>query len=121
VSGPWDFETARLTCRQAAAAQEGAEEAMREAYKDYADKERAYRMALADKIRRLKLEGMAATAAQDVARGDQHVAALRHARDVAEGVREVQVQVLRRRSADRRDAQRFADWSARRDREAVVA
>lgn len=112
---PWSFGQARQMCRSASAAQEQAEKSMREAWRDYAERERAYRKALAEKILQLRADGMAVTAAGDVARGDSHVADLKFARDVAEGVREVQAQAAWRRVADRKDAQRFADWSQRRE------
>lgn len=112
---PWDFGTARATCRQAARAQETAEQELRTASREFAEKEERYRIALAKEIVRQHAAGVAWSAAADLARGDKEVARLRRERDIAEGVREAQQQAAWRRSADRKDAQRFADWSQRRD------
>jgi hypothetical protein len=118
VSGdqPWDFATARMACRDASAAQAAIEDQLREAYRDYARKEESYRKALATEIVRVHAEdGIAWSTAPDIARGEPKVARLRMERDVAEGVREALQQAAWRRAADRKDAQRFADWSQRRE------
>jgi hypothetical protein len=46
---------------------------------------------------------------------EREVARLRRERDIAEGVREAMQQAAWRRAADRKDTQRFIDWSARRE------
>ena len=112
-SGPWNFAEARDACRRASAAQEHVEEALREAYADYAEAEEAYRRALAAEIVACHNNGIAWSTAPDIARGDDNVARLRRERDVKEGVKEAFQQAAWRRAADRRDAQRFADWSQR--------
>ena len=60
-------------------------------------------------------DGVAWSTAPDLARGDEAVARLRMERDIAEGVREAMEQALWRHVANRKDAQRFADWSQRRE------
>lgn len=112
---PWDFEQATLNCRRAAIAQESAEQSLRDAARDYALKEEAYRKALAAEIVRCHGDGVAWSTAPDLARGDDEVARLRRERDIAEGVSEAMVHALWRHNANRRDAQRFADWSQRRE------
>lgn len=113
---PWDFEEARQKCRDASSAQEQAENNLREAVVKAAEAEEEYRCALAEEIvRQHAEEGAAWTVAPDLARGSEHVAELRRLRDIAEGVREAMVQAAWRRAADRKDAQRFADWSQRRE------
>ncbi len=107
---PWDFATARMACRDASAAQAAVEESLREAYR-----EEAYRKALAVEIVNVHESGVAWSSAPDLARGSDHVAELRRKRDIAEGVREAMQQAAWRRAADRRDAQRFSDWSQRRE------
>jgi hypothetical protein len=103
-------------CRQASQQQRAAENAMREASVDFAKAEEAYRLALAKEIVRQHAEdGVAWTVAPDLARGNEKVARLRRERDIAEGVREASQQGAWRRAADRKDAQRFADWSQRRE------
>ncbi len=52
----------------------------------YAEAEKAYRIALADRILQLKAEGMPATLLGDLARGDREVARLKVARDCAEAL-----------------------------------
>lgn len=112
---PWTFGEARQACRDASAAQIAVEDALKAAYRDYAQKEEAYRKALAVEIVRCHADGIAWSTAPDIARGDDTVAKLRMERDIAEGVREALQQAAWRRTADRKDAQRFADWSQRRE------
>lgn len=89
---------------------------MREAAREFAEKEERYRLALAKEILRAVAEdGVAWTVAGDVSRGNAEVAAKRRERDIAEGVLEALKQGAWRRVADRKDAQRFADWSQRRE------
>ena len=116
MSGPWDFEEAAANCRAAAVAQQQAENALRDAYRDIALKEERYRVELAKEIvRQHAEESVAWTVAPDLARGDVTVAHLRMERDVAEGVKEAMQQAVWRATANRKDAQRFTDWSARRE------
>lgn len=116
MSAPWTFQEATDNCRLAARGQEQAENALREAYRDFARREQAYRQALATEIvRQHAEEGVAWTVAPDLARGDSTVARLRMERDVAEGVKEAMQQAVWRATANRKDAQRFAEWSMRRN------
>jgi hypothetical protein len=112
---PWDFDEARSNCHKASQRQEAAEDALRKAYVDKAVAEEAFRIALADRILELRDQGLPATVCSDVARGDRKVAELRRSRDIAEGVCEALSQAAWRMTADRKDAQRFADWSQRRE------
>ncbi len=59
--------------------------------------------------------GHPATLCADLARGDALVAKLRVSRDVADGLYEAMKQASWRHNNDRKDAQRFADWSMRRE------
>ena len=88
---------------------------MRQASHDVALAEEAYRLALAEAIVRLHAAGTAWSVCADVARGEKPVAELRRKRDIANGVQEALVQAAWRRAADRKDAQRFSDWSQRRE------
>jgi hypothetical protein len=116
VSGPWTFDQAWTECLGAAKAQEQAEKNMREAARAAAMAEERYRKALAAEIvRQHAEEGVAWTVAPDLARGNAKVAELRRQRDIEVGVREALTQASWRRTADRKDAQRFADWSQRRE------
>jgi hypothetical protein len=115
LNRPWDFSEARANCHRASQRQEDAENALRKAYIDKAVAEESFRVALADRILELRDEGLPATVCSDVARGDRRVAELRRARDIAEGVCEALSQAAWRMTADRKDAQRFADWSQRRE------
>lgn len=90
-----------------------AETGIRTAAREFASKERVYRIALAQKILTLKAGGMAVTAAQDVARGDQHVADKKYERDVAEGAYEAARQVGFKVAADRRELEQLVNWSMR--------
>lgn len=115
MNEPWTFAQATANCRKAAIAQENAEQTLRDAARDFAEKEEAYRKALAIEIIKTHADGVAWSTAPDLARGDDNVARLRMERDVAEGVREAMTHALWRHNANRRDAQRFADWSQRRE------
>lgn len=115
MSAPYDFQEARQAAANASRAQERAEQFIREAAKTFALAEEAYRVRLAETIVELHAQGMAWTVCQDVARGQKDVARLRRDRDIAEGVKEAAVQSAWRRSADRRDTERFVEWSMRRE------
>lgn len=113
---PYDFGQARAAAGRASSAQQQAENFIREAAKDAAEKEEAYRVALAKEIvRQHAEEGRAWTVCPDLARGNPDVARLRRERDIAEGVVEAAKQMAWRRAADRRDTERFIDWSMRRE------
>lgn len=111
---PWDIQQARDALADSSVRQRSAEETLRESVKAYAAAEERYRCALALAIMELRANGPA-TIAQDLARGQEKVAKLRYARDMAEGMREAAVQVGWRASADRRDAQALCSWSMKRD------
>lgn len=113
---PYDFAQAREAAAQASTLQLAAETAMKDAARAYALAEEKYRIALATEIVRQHAEDKVAwTVAPDLARGNPAVAALRRERDIAEGVRDAMQQAAWRRAADRKDTQRFIDWSARRE------
>jgi hypothetical protein len=112
---PYDFGQAQAASREAAANQRAAEQFAINSTKAYAEAERAYRKALADKILELRAEGMAITACGDVARGDRAVADLKFHRDIAEGVKDAAWQSGWRASGDRKAVQTFCEWSMRRD------
>lgn len=113
MSLPYDFGQARKAVRDASHRQERAEDFMREAAVSTAKAEEAYRLALAQQITRVHAEGAAWTVAQDLARGDAHVASLRRERDIAEGVKEAAQQAMWRHAADRRELELLIDWSMR--------
>lgn len=115
MSSPWTFDEARQACREASRRQEEAEQSFQEAAVDAAKGEEAYRLALAEEIISQHDGGVAWTVAPDLARGQKRVAELRRKRDIAVGVRDALDQACWRRNADRKDAQRFADWSMRRE------
>ena len=117
---PFDFAQAKAAINTAKNAQRVATEQARKtlavAYDDRAAKERAYRVALAQEITRLKADGVAWTVCGDLARGDTgKVADLRYARDVADGVRESAKAALRdislTHAADRRELEQLVSWS----------
>lgn len=112
---PFDLEEAREAERLAAAQQEGGEGTLRDASKELAEKERAYRLALAQAITTLRAEGNAATVCADLARGDKQVADLRYHRDVAQGVLDAAQQAAWRFAANRKAVGRITEWSARRE------
>lgn len=116
MNAPWSFDEAREKCRAASVAQEHAEEKLRESAREAAEAEEAYRVRLAQAIVSAHdADGAAWSVAPDLARGVSDVAALRRERDIKVGCREAMTHAAWRRAADRRDAQRFADWSQRRE------
>lgn len=112
---PYTFGEARAAARRLDAAQRAAEVETRRVYAELAEAERAYRRALAEEITRLRAEGQPVTLAADLARGAEHVAELRHRRDVAEGLVEAARQSGWRHQANRRDGHEFIAWSRARD------
>lgn len=112
---PYDFGEAVAAARRAAEAQKAGEQAVRDASADLAERERDFRRALARKIVEVHAGGAAWTVAQDLARGDDGVADLRYARDVAQGVLEAAQQRAWRHTADRKDVLEFINWSRRRE------
>lgn len=115
MNGPWTFDSAVTASHDAEVEQRRVEGEIHAAYKDYARKERVYRVALARRILELRTGGMAITACEVVAKGDQAIAALREERDLAEGLKETAKHAAWRANADRRDTSDLIRWSARRD------
>src|SRR4051812_20117741 len=113
---PFDLGEARDAARMASSLQAGAETAMRDAFTNLANAERAYRVALAKERLRLHADdGVAWTATDDIAKGNENVAQLRYERDVAKGVAEAASSALWRHTADRKDVTQFITWSMRRE------
>jgi hypothetical protein len=112
---PWDFHDALRASEDAHAEQERVESEVTAAYKDYARKERLFRVALARRMLELKRDGVAITACETLATGDPTIAALREERDVADGLRETAKHAAWRAAADRRDTESLIDWSKRRE------
>lgn len=110
---PFDFSEARQAAQAASRAQANAARLRVDTTERLAQAERAYRVALAQRIVELHAEGTAWSTAGDVARGDKAVADLRYARDVASGVAEAAEQEAWRCSADRRSLESLTDWSMR--------
>lgn len=112
---PYDWQQAQEAQTAARAEQRASEKWVIDSWKAYAAAEQAYREALAKKIVQLKAEGMAVTAAGDVARGDHSIAHLKYLRDVAEGTKEAAMMGGWRASKNRNAEQTFLEWSCRRD------
>lgn len=113
---PWEFGTAVQRCQDSARRQEEAEQAVKDAWRDLAEKEERYRKQLAIMIVQLHdRDGKAWSVVGDIARGQPNIAELKRERDIAEGVVQAVEHAAWRRNADRKDAQRFADWSQRRE------
>lgn len=116
---PLEIPEARAAAHRASELQRECEDAIRNAARELANKERAYRQALATKIVQLRAgsdgEQVAWSACADLARGDKAVADLKYARDVAEGVLDAARQQSFRRGADRKDVQTLLTWSQHRD------
>ncbi len=107
----WDFFQGVAASRKAKEKQEESEQARRDASRDLAECEQAYRLALAQKIVTLTAEGAPATVAKDRARGDKEVARLGYVRDVAKGILDAEETRAWRHTADRKDVNEFIIWS----------
>jgi len=114
-SRPYSFDQARTAAANASRAQAAAEDFIRQAYKDFAIAEHAYRVALALRITELHAEGVAWTVTGDLARGDKHVAHLKRERDIQEGVKEAASQHGWKASKDHDDTASLIAWSMRRE------
>jgi hypothetical protein len=112
---PLQIEDARAAAFQASVLQKAVEDDMRKAGRELAEAERLYRLALTVEIKRLHDSGVAWTACETMAKGDDHVARLRKARDDSKIGLEVMQQQAFRRGADRKDVGRLLDWSMARD------
>lgn len=108
---PWDFSQAKDAARRASVAQADAEKEFARCAEEYAKAEAAYRVELAKETLRLRLDGMAATLIPDLAKGDERISTLRMERDVAKGLLDSATHSMWRHNADRRDVQRFIDYS----------
>lgn len=115
MTGPWEFDEAEAKHRAASEASKHTAQFLRDSFKTWAQKEEAYRLALAQKIMELRAEGHAATLAKDLARGDRHVAQLKFEAMVAEGVVEAARQSAFAAQADRRTIEGLTDWAKRRE------
>lgn len=110
---PMDYGQAVQVHRIESDMQHKAEQYLAEKSKEAAEKERAYRQALATEITTLRGSGVASTVARDLARGDAHVSKLQMERDIAEGLRDAAQQSIYRHTANRRDLLAFIEWSKR--------
>ena len=115
TEAPFTFTEARQAAHQASQRQVDGERTRVEAATEHAVKELAYRKALAERMTVARAEGVAWTAAADLARGDERVAQLRYERDVAAGVLAAAEQAGYRLNADRRVLERLVEWSMRRE------
>lgn len=110
---PMDYITAVTVHRVESEQQKSAEEFLSDKAREAAEKEKAYREALATEITTQRSKGVAATAARDIARGQPRIAQLAMERDIAEGLRDAAAQSIWRHTANRRDLEQFIDWSKR--------
>lgn len=112
---PFTFPEARAAAHSASQRQIANEAARVEAATEKAGRELAYRKALAERMTMLRAEGVAWSAAADLARGDDRVAQLRFDRDVADGVLAATEQAGFRLQADRRILEQLVRWSQARE------
>lgn len=116
MTQPFDFARAHSAHEDASREQETAETSIGQKNRAYAQAEESYRKALALEMWRLRRdEQVAWSSLADLARGEDKVADLKRKRDEAEGDLTIANHAAYRRGADRRDTERFIDWSMRRD------
>lgn len=112
---PLEIADARGAAYRASELQRGVEDGIRNAARELADAERLYRKALTETIMRLHADGVAWTACETIAKGEDNVADLRHERDVKRGLMDAAQQQAYRYAADRRDLAAMIRWSMHRD------
>lgn len=112
---PLEIADARDAAFKASEKQREVEDRMRDASRDLAEAERAYRKRLTKRILHLKADGTAITMCGEIARGETEVATLRYERDVKAGLLEAAKQEAFRRGADRKDVHQLITWSQHRD------
>lgn len=111
---PYDYEGAKRAVARGSRDQGEAAKWTQDAAADFAQAEKNYREALAIEMVTLHdKQGVAWSAAGDLARGDGKVAELRRKRDVAQGVKEAAEQRAWQASANRRSLEQLVDWSKR--------
>lgn len=115
TSAPWTFPEAVQARDAAKAEQERIEGEVRDAYKNAGRAQKLYAVALARKMLDLKRDGMAITATETLAKGDEKIAELREERDIAEGVKEAAKVAAWRANKDREDTNALLTWSMRRE------
>jgi len=103
-------------CQNSSGRQKGTEDATRVAVREFAEAQELHAKALAAQIKVMRdRDNIPSNVVKDMARGTDEVAALQKDLTLKEGEVEVMKQAGWRRNADRKDAQRFADWSQRRE------
>lgn len=112
---PWSFAEALKASRDAETEQRRVESEVSTAYKEWGQAQNRYAVALAKRMLELKVAGVAVTACETLAKGDENVARLREQRDIKEGLKETAKVAAWRVNADRRDVGDLLRWSARRD------
>ena len=112
---PWSFDEALERHGEAKTAQHETGEEIVRAYREYGKAQKLYAVALARRIFELKSQGVAVTACETLAKGDEQIAALREARDIAEGLRESAKVAAWAANKDREELARLIDWSFRRE------
>lgn len=111
---PYDFDGAKAAIEAATIEQERLEERIREVYREAAEADERFRVALARTMLELRDSGVTSwSACETLARGKAENAQLRREKEVAEGLKEAVSQAAFRVSADRRDLSKLIDWSSR--------
>ena len=110
---PMDYVAAVSVHRTEADLQHAAENILSEKHRESAGAEKLYREELAKEITRQRAKGEASTTARDLARGQEHIAKLAYARDVAAGMVDAAQQSIYRHTANRRELLQFIEWSRR--------
>jgi hypothetical protein len=109
---PYDFAGGKRATARASRDQADASQWRAGTLSDAAAAERAYRVGLAEEITRLHTEeGVAWTVCGDLARGAKHVADLRYARDVAQGLAEAAEINAWKCNANRKSLDELLRWS----------
>jgi hypothetical protein len=114
-SQPWSFAEAYKAHKDAEEEQRRVESEVSRAYQEWGRAQNQYAVALARRMLELKGSGVAVTACETLAKGDENVARLREQRDIKEGLKETAKVAAWRVNADRRDVGDLLRWSARRD------
>lgn len=113
--GPWDFDEAVAASENGGRAQNDATEDTKTAYREYAQADKLFRVALARKMFDLRKEGHAITACETLARGDEEIAGLKEDATIKEGLKEAAKQAAWKTHSDRKDTEALIQWARQRD------
>jgi hypothetical protein len=118
---PLDLDDGRRAAHHQAQIQRRALLELEERVEAAAEAEHAYRVALAKKMLQLRESGVQITVLSDVARGEEEIATLKQARDIADGMVVAQRERVRELEGERAMLRELLEYSRRATTGATAA